>query len=858
MELFASKIKPLQKKQRSYTRLIGADTQGIEVPIQTMNLLTDVSKAEISQIILNYTSQTRRQKNCMIIRQYLEILPSTPSYYSSFWNWSWNPFASKDPHKEMKSYRTMAYRILSRVEHKDPGLAEMIEEKIDELQAMKMIYFEQFYEHNPNEQKEKKKKHKDSLQEIAQLKKQIYDLKVEMIYVESQIEGGYSALGKYAKNDLTNEESLHKKMEEIDWLTNKKNQIELASTDEEIERVIKSVKENKFLVALREELRILTDYRQMIESVEFLISRAPSEQSKLDLLTQSLEALQKQKKTLESQVTSSKKTLISPIEKRIKKLENVIYYDKNYNQYKKTIQSVISMKKKLNGQKTKMNDLQMQIEKKRLEVDTFNPSDFSDFVLPSSVLFNLKARFEELQKLETFTGMRLPRSDGKDIPQQKMQDLDGKYNDYLDRLDNVQYVLRMGIQDHVQETKKSLVGQMYLVGKIEDFEKELDEILGEVFGEIFEIEGDKRCFSVPQISYLFFNMFKTNIVSNQHRFLIIFLNHIRFNQAKEFTLYNYSLFTNKEFILNFESKYDSSHAEPGRVFQLREEYISQFSVNYLSVIDIYKDLTEFRDPTQALDKGEVFMKVWRSIGINLGQMLMSDLTEYGLETFIKSLLKHIIGLIPFVSAIPFLDTVASFIIWKITSFVTKKLMQLFGKYASVIYSSMSKFLSAQSSQDFGFDFEKIIDDAFKPEPISTKINFSFEDLDKIYYEAYTVEHALYDSSIENARFYKPKPGLTNSESVTYDVNQFNQIVLGELILKRLFKSGVSAHILDDQTDYDLSEVKDLELKAHLFDSVYNAICYNSKWRFYFFKKYQQDIPERHGVTREGEKYIDII
>jgi hypothetical protein len=845
MRSFAVSNTPLKKKPKQANQEFLSPNMIIHLPETTLDMVKDVTQDELSQIVLKYSSLTRRQQNCLTIRKYLEILPSTTSYYSSFWNWSWNPFATKDPHDEMKSYRTMAYKILNDVEYLDPEVKEMVNEKVIQLQTMKLMYFNKYFRKNEKELEEKKEKHKTTQKEITKLESNIRDLKIKMKTTEYSIRRGYQSLVRFVQNDAKLKQSIRKVMSDIDWFSNKKNQVELASTGEEVSEILKHVNSNKSLERLKKQLIIANDYRQLIESVEYLIEHSRFNSSAEAIAKSNLGTLKLNLKTLEKQIKETKSSLINPIDKKLKSLENIVYYDKNYNQYKKTIKNVIELKKTLNSQKTEMNNMKLEIEKKTLDLETFNVQEYSDFVLPSTVLFNLKGKLEQLKKIRTFTGTRAPDPTFDD---RTRVDFKTEYNDYLDRLDNIQYILQFSLQEDVDEVMKKVVSQMVVVGDIENTERELDELLGSIFAEIFEMEGNTRCFTIPQLSYLFFNMFKSNTIANQHRFLIIFLNQLNFTHVKEFVLHNYSLFTSKEFIANFEETYATNHSIPEKVFKLQNDYIDQFVVNYISVIDIYKDLTDFRDPTTALDQGEVFMKVWRSLGVNLGRALLEDIAEYTLESLVKLLLNKIIGLIPFINSIPFLEDITGYLVWTIAGFITKKLMKLFGKYMKVIYSSMSDFISSFRNKNYDFDYEKVIHEEFNPDPMSTHLNFSFDDLDKIYYNAYNTEGDLYDVVIENSRFYEQMGSTVSKSRLAGNKRLFDEYVIGDLVMTRLFNSRIPVHVEYKGVNYNLSKVDDYELKAELFNFIFFAISMDKDLKNYFFNIYQRNDPNKESTN----------
>jgi hypothetical protein len=861
MEAFASKAKAYpDMPQQPMLLKAQLHTPGITIPSETMALITDVSENEITQIVSKYSSLTRRQKNCLMIRKYLDILPSTSSYFTSFWSWAWSWFTSSDPHEEMKSYRTMAYNILSKAEFNEPKLKAEIEEKIQELKTMKVIYFEKYYKNNPDEIKKKRDKKETTEKEIAIINKKIVETRTKMRALKESIKSKYDQLKNYVDNDKKKQQSLKAVFKQIDELTNLKNQVEIVSTSTEMEELLNQLDYSDTAVEIKEKLSISYDYEEMIDSLNYLIEKGELNQEKLKTVKELSTDMAAKLKVLEKSITALKKIITKDIEEQLKVLEKTISGDKGFKAYKKTIDQLINDKKDYNDLKQEMNTLKVDSEKKHMDLETFNVQEYSDFVLPATVLFNLKSKFEQMRKIHTYDGMVDLNAPMDAKTKKYARNPDVKFNDYLDTLSNTQFIIQKGMDDNIENCLKNLVGQMYLIGKIEDHEKRLDEIFGKLFSKIFEIENQSRCFTISQISFFMFNMFKTNVVANQHRFLITFLTNLKFEHAREFVLYNLSLFSTKEFISNFENAFSAGHAKPNEVFELEEEYINQFVVNYISIIDLYKDLTEFQDTSKALENGGMFISVWRSVAVNLGQMLIQDISEYALEEFIKDLLKRLINLIPFISAIPFLDEVASYIVWTVGKFITKQLMKLFSKYGTMIYASMSKLMASFKEKKYSLDFEKIIYDEFNPDPPSTRLDISFKNLDKIYTEANESETDLYQISLENSYFYIPIDTKEYEGKFRRDVDFFNQYVVGELVMERLFHSGIPVSVVKDDQQYDLSKVKDYEKKVELFEAIYGAVSMSKEYRSYFIdmyrvKGYFDDCEETSQISENGLMYL---
>ena len=582
-EILEEKIKPFGAEIESEKAVV------INIPENSMNFISKVSDNELTQIVLKYSSSTRRQQNCLKIREFLEILPSTPSYYSSFWSFNWNPFSSSDPHEEMKSYRTMAYNILKSVKYKDSSMIREVSLIVDELQDIKKFYFHNYYKKNVKEMKKKKKEAEDASKEIMKLSQQKTIIITEMKTLKAQIKHYYDAIKEYVEIDNEKKNGVQSKINIIDYFRDISNKVQIAGNGNDIDQIIKKTGNPKGFYDLKDQLQLAGDFKQLIESLTYLLNSGNLIGTKQNLIADQIKKLKNDLKNLNKEIEKTKKVYIKVYEKRIQELEKEIKNDVNFKKYKATITHLITLKKDLNKKKSKINNIKFKIEQKHLSLETFNIEEYSDFVIPSHVLFDLKEKLEQLKKIYTFDGLETLENRKKND-----RNPDSDFNKLSSQLTKAQTFIKSQLSENVNNVIQNTADQLFIIAKIEDLEKDLDEKLGYIFAEIFEMEGNRRCFTISQVSYFFFSMFKTNTISNQHRFLINFLSNIKFSQAKEFVIYNYSLFSTKEFINNFERSYDTTHAAPNEVFALEEAYISQFAVNFISVIDLYKDMTEFK------------------------------------------------------------------------------------------------------------------------------------------------------------------------------------------------------------------------------------------------------------------------
>jgi hypothetical protein len=545
-----------------------------------------------------------------------------------------------------------------------------------------------------------------------------------------------------------------------------------------------------------------------------------------------------------------------------------------------------------NEKKEEVTKLRIENESKVIDMNSCYIKHYSDFVLPPNAIFDLRQRFENLKQiLEKVTPKHLrkprektnrtpypkypvfdltqkPHFDVFDLPKEPNANFqvfnltkpykkifEEKHEDFTEVLADTEDFAR-SITGTITKNLMDVSKQLYYMAKIEDREKIIDEFLGSVFAEIYELEGGYRCFAIPEISYFFFNMFKTNIIVNQHRFLNKFLSHLPFEQVKEFVLYNFSLFSNKEYINYFEQNLNKKDLPPDEKLKQESEYINQFVINYVSVIDIYKDMTEYHDPSKILSNGTLFMNVMRSIQGDLGRLLLNDMVPELVAASLFLYIHKLVNIIPFINSIPFMDNLLTYLVTKIVMFVFQKLIKIFRSMAGVIKKKFKEIMKDFQKTHYDFDYDKIINNALDETVETPTVTLSFDNLDSIYKNAYKRSGNLFQSSLDNSRLYIPKDSDFNENLMSSDVDYFNRYVMGTLILKRMFKSHFPVYIVKNGQKINLMKVNDYETKLKLFEEVYKVICTNEDWHTRYFEAHNEVLEESLMNDDSEQEFIE--
>ena len=857
-------------------------TPELEMPPETLSLISNVSAPEIREIISEYTSASRKEGNCLVARKYLDILPSNDSLYSSIWH-IFDFFG--DPHQEMKSYRTMAYDILASVEHAESGASREIRRAILELRYLKQQYFELYYASNPKDQESKRKKRKSMCEEMEANKEQIKLLRQEISELNKFVFKRYEFLEQVVQFDSLSGNEIKGLLQKTEELRNLIGLYQSVSSFEELENISHDLRGFEIYVSMKEYLRILKEYDDLLEPLLFMLDNGIENEDDKVSLKEQIQELKNTKKQIRKIIEKKKRKIVDILEEELKTVESQLDNHKYYKMYNTEIDNVVENMTEINQKKEEILALQLENESKVIDMNSCYIKNYSDYVLPPNSLFDTRLKLEKLKlllKRLTPKKPQEPRKKTERTPQPNFGIFDltpkpefevfdlphkplAKFNvfdvgeSYSSKFKKKHPEFRASLREAVEYSKSiasnilysvlNLEKQLFLMAKIEDREKALDEHLGRTFAEIYELEGGFRCFSLPQISYFFFNMFKTNVVVNQHRFLFVFLSHLGFSRVKEFALYNLSLFSNKEYIADFEKKLNRKDLPPKQKLEQEKEFISQFAVNFVSVIDVYKDMTEYRDPGKLLSKGTLFMNVLRSVKGDLGRLLLDDLPRELTQSTVFLYVHALVQMIPFFRSVPFLDKLLGFLVTKLVIFVSKKLSKVFSALARPIVKKFNRLLKGLRTAHYDLDFDRVISDALDATPEPPSVTLSFDNLDDIYKGAYKKQASLFQTSLENSRLFVPERTNFDQKRLALDIEYFNEYIMGSLILKRMFKSAFPVHIVEDNVNIDLTRVSDYDTKLKLFEEVYKLICTDEDWKEKYFDEYNEE--QNVGLARVG-------
>ena len=150
--------------------------------------------------------------------------------------------------------------------------------------------------------------------------------------------------------------------------------------------------------------------------------------------------------------------------------------------------------------------------------------------------------------------------------------------------------------DLIQSVYNKAKSQYESMRKIEDLNKEIDLILAKIFFLIYKVNEDEYCFIPSVLSYHFFNMIKTNIITQNYEFIDTFLSMVANEyprEAKRFILISYSVFVEPAYLskvsLKLARNFETVEEEKNNI----DIQIGHFATNFVMIVENYKDNTDY-------------------------------------------------------------------------------------------------------------------------------------------------------------------------------------------------------------------------------------------------------------------------
>lgn len=328
-----------------------------------------------------------------------------------------------------------------------------------------------------------------------------------------------------------------------------------------------------------------------------------------------------------------------------------------------------------------------------------------------------------------------------------------------------------GIKNYFMENQDSIIksfeyakSKLELSRKIKKKEEEVDTKLAKIFVSIYRVEPMRKCFADTTLSYHMFNMVKTNVIDSDQIFFSVFIKElakIQLSDAKKFMIVNYSLFSERDFILSILDKLKVIQNPESKEF---EKIAEDFSANMVFTITAYKNQTNYsRDlrfqSTNFMDRlvNCFFVSIkfrtmrFAKLMVNIGRTEM-------IRQIVAVIVNFLLGMIGFTGASPllkiFLVNVFTVLINKILIFLTDLLKIGLSELRDFYTLEIADSVNLETTFLSSTDYEKLL--IQKENDEQTTVDFSSSNselLEQIYFDAANDQKSIYNQ-IEIFEIYK--------------------------------------------------------------------------------------------------------
>lgn len=457
-----------------------------------------------------------------------------------------------------------------------------------------------------------------------------------------------------------------------------------------------------------------------------------------------LKSLEKNYKSIIEKIHKKMKGLIDNYVKDSSKTEEVKFAKK----YKDTF--LVELKEK----KKKVIDLENEINKKVIELSQLelrkNMLDSkldSEVIIPNEVYIDLESEIQSSKNAINYNEYI-----AKSQLIQMMNELTTKINDCFkdnqiipDKKDEYDSLRKEYSKFELMLKINHMENGLVILDLRNDIIEILNLQMGNILGDLQNMEnGEKKCFSLPEVSFYIFRMMKTNMIFFEKPFLETMLSHYSFEKKKKFILYNYLMSHNKSYALQETKQLDKNKE------QYEVQFLENFTTNFSILVSILRNTTTFSQEISSEDKTASFFKrivkiIFSIIKIPLG--IYNNVLET--NVIMMNLLPLINGIIltacPFLNLIPFINGVLMDLELRIYFTFKAFIFKMFAKNINSVKSKWKEFqnnkvvLNRTDEIDYyNFDYEAIINHPkFFEKPNSLVANWDegkVKDIEKRYEE----------------------------------------------------------------------------------------------------------------------------
>lgn len=733
----------------------------------------------------NMFMKNRRQRNCVFFQEMLKAMPSQ----RKTWTRKIKNFFSSSKVNNLKSYRTLAIDMVLNIEV-NAAEKEQLRSLVEQYRLAKGLYYSQYmvgWKANLDvELDEKENLHSLITKQtrVVEKKKLEFD-KFKTQYLDNQMQLGFLVEQMLATNiqDTMEEKAKFKKLMEI--VIDSKEGL----PDENFKEFGKQSAMGKMVIDFNKAISSFLKW----SAIEGALTHHFLNKKKLGLSIYTIETernlLQNVLKRVNNiQIYFSKKAesmrtkLTNYLKEYVDELGNQIGNNQHYSQYSALILSTAKILEQKEQAEATYLEEKMKLEEAKFKAQKLDFTDNFDYVFPSGLIMSLQKKKREFETILE----RYPEGSGyftlndSDIYLKISED--NKFKQFF----------RSESEDIIK-TLDRVDKQLNIAVEIDSIEGEIDFFLGSILSRTNSVVEGKGCFSLSQISYFVFLLFKTNVIAKQTRFLEGFFGQMDEKLTKEFVIFNYMLFTPQDYVDDLLERYKNSYSknQPSlNKVERKDFFTADYIMNYSIMVNFYKDMTEFGTAENGIvKKSRNFVKSLLNLGMTYLNGNLNKIEEKGMEKVVDFLTETVTEAFAFLSSIPFAEDLVKGAI--------KVVLEQLIEYLSAFFNGVSQYFSRRhgekvkeqmdevARQDFFLDFDEEIKKLIAPDDNKKSASFDQEstiaEMEKKYLDSIAATSSVFNK-LQNLSTFKDKDYQSKAQKI-FDNNEqicaqntFNKII----------------------------------------------------------------------------------
>ena len=698
--------------------------------------------------------------NCNSVRKILQALPAMKQVKAGVLN-----YFKKSKKRQLKAFRGIAFNILKAINFSDEEDRVRTLETIQALAQKKATYFENYRQDialdTDDEDLQKQKLEKQQVEVSNAIKEALKKLltgkgrhlktflEVKSFVVSELKKTDPDSIKLYIKDiKLVQKFSdmirvFYYQKDKTDEFTNFVSMISNGdkSVMKSVDDIIKSHNELGQIQMLRE---VVFFYQEL---VDFKVNGPDPSKYQIHVpkkLKDDKAKIKRAEDKLSKIMDKAFKNLEGFFKKTILGIKEKFVKGKPYKNYVKNINILRKIKHERVKDHERLENLQEELQNILLRLGNLDRNELMDFTIAQNAVENLERKMHILETRSQILDPTIIDDNSSSIMKDGVKIV-------IEKMVAAYRVL----EDHSAEMLTWMKGKLTLTREIQQLEARIDRRLGDLFGSLQHMADGYRCFKKSEISYIIFSLVKGNMIINEKEFLIAFFENLPYLYKKEFIIYNYSFFTNKDFIEKQIKKDDYILGLDDYRWKIQQQVVDTYINNWCFMINMYKDYTEFgnQDENEDIKKVKLSTRIARQLGMTAEKMFkLSKDSGYGeyFGVFAGEFLK----MIPFLGNIPFLTTIIATILSYICDFAIDLIKRAFDRAEPVIkvfMEHMAKvFTSWKKFEIIDLDYSHYIrgaDDLHVEETMNTesenaKITVKIYEYEKKYIRAVEAENSV--------------------------------------------------------------------------------------------------------------------